>query len=137
MAFGALLAAEGFKPGRKIKQLGMQVWSELLLDLAGPDGKRKPVVLTLDHSYDDASGWPLEGTRAAWARDLGEGPNVAGYNRRTRYPAEVARVKAIRVGPEARKRLDAAEAAWLRTEPDRLPPPRDSVPRVRAPGERP
>lgn len=111
MAFGALLGALEIKG--KIKQEGIHVWTEVLLDLHGPGGKGMQAVVAFDHTFDTVEGRPLKGTRAAWAGDFGDGAQVGWYNRTAWSAAEIARVKAVETGPEARKRMEGQIAKWL------------------------
>jgi hypothetical protein len=111
MAFGALLAAQGVKG--KIKQEGIHVWTEVVFDLMGPEGKPRPSVVAFDHTFDTVEGWPLRGARAAWAKDQGDGAQVGWYNRTAGSASEVGKVKAIVVGPEAARRMTHQIQAWL------------------------
>jgi hypothetical protein len=111
MAFGALLRAQGIKG--KIKQGGIHVWSEALFQLIGTDGKPRTGVIAFDNTFDTVEGWPLRGSRAAWARDFGDGAQVDWYNRVAASEAEIAKVKGIRVGPEAYRRMFSLIRIWL------------------------
>ena len=111
MAFGTLLSAQGVKG--KIKQEGIHVWTEVLFDLTGADGKPRTGVVAFDNTFDTVEGWPLEGTRAAWAKDFGDGTQVGWYNRVAGSAAEIEKVKAIQAGPEAARRMTFQIQGWL------------------------
>ncbi len=115
MAFGVLLAAQGVRA--KIKQKDIHVWSEALLELRGKDGKARPTVIAFDNTFATVEAWPLAGSRQAWAGDFGSGADVRWYNRVSHSAEQAARVKAIRVGPGAAKRMAAKIEAWLSPAP--------------------
>lgn len=110
MAASLLWAAGGYRV--KIKQEGIHVWSEVLLDLAGPDGRARPSVIALDHTFDTVEGRPLRGTPEAWASDFGSGAQVAWYNRMARSPEEIRKVEAITVSRGASLRIYTQVDAW-------------------------
>lgn len=110
MAFGALMAARGIR--FKIKQEGIHVWTEILLDLRGPVGKLRPSVVALDHTFDTVEGWRLNGSAAAWAADYGDGAQVAWYNKTARSPEEVRKVKGLVVERGASIRIHKEILAW-------------------------
>jgi hypothetical protein len=110
MAAGVLLQA--MKHRSKIKQQGPHVWTEVLLDLKTHDGRRKAVVLSLDHTFDQVDAWDLRGTAEAWAQDFGDGAQVAWYNQVARSPEELRKVRAIRVTRDVSLRVYVAMDAW-------------------------
>lgn len=115
MAFGALLAAWGLKG--KIKQEGIHVWTEVVFDLVDSRGRIRPVAVAFDNTFDTVEAWPLAVPRARWAKDFGDGAQVAWYNQVAASEGQAAKVKAIAVGPEAAKRMTVQIAAWASPMP--------------------
>lgn len=115
MAFGALMASRGIR--FKIKQEGIHVWTEVLLDLRRKDGKARPSVVALDHTFDTVEGWPLKGAAAAWARDFGDGAQVGWYNQVAHSREQVRKVQALVVEPGAGIRIHERIRSWQKNTP--------------------
>lgn len=111
MAAGVLLQA--MKHRSKIKQEGVHVWTEVLLQMEGPDRHPRPAVLSLDHTFDLVDAWPLAGSAEAWASGFGDGAQVGWYNKLARSPEELRKVREIRVSREVSLRFYTEVDAWM------------------------
>lgn len=111
MAAGILYQALGLRA--KIKQEGIHVWSEVLLDLRDRNGSSRRCRVILDHTFDFVDGRAYKGGLQDWTADLGDGAQVAWYNKVAHSPEELRKVREIRVTPAASLRLYTEINAWM------------------------
>jgi len=110
MAFSNLLSLYGYKV--KIKQEGIHVWSEVLVDIQ-EEKEIKKIILTVDNTFNVIDFRMLKASETEWLQDLGTGAQVLWYNRKALSPDERQKVKSISVSTEAVARISGLVNEWL------------------------
>ena len=110
MAFGALLTALGFDCA--IKQSGIHVWSEVLLELNSASKQKKRVILKLDNTFNTVGWEQLKTTVEKWRSTVGTGSMPIWYNRTSKSARELKAVKEIFVNDTTARRIEAAIERW-------------------------
>jgi len=105
MAFLALMLALGHDG--KIVQEGIHVWTELWCELVTASGGRAVITVRVDNTFDRVRWTALLGgtERAQWLTQVGQGGQVAWYNRIARAPAQQNGLRLLEVGEAAATRM--------------------------------
>jgi hypothetical protein len=111
MAFSNLLSQYGYK--MKIKQEGIHVWSEALVDIE-EEGGTGTLAVVVDNTFDVVRFKMLTTTESKWRLDFGHGPQVNWYNRKALSPEEIQKVKGIPVSEKAAARISSMVENWLK-----------------------
>jgi len=105
MAFVALLSALGYRG--KIEQAGIHTWSVFWCEFRDNAGGTRPVIAKVDNTFDSLA-WraPDSGLSfETWWDAIGEGTQVAWYNRTAREAPQVDGLATIEVLAAARRRI--------------------------------
>jgi hypothetical protein len=105
MAFLALLLALGHEG--KIVQDGIHVWTELWCELGAASGQRVAVTVRVDNTFGRVRWQAVPGgtDRARWLTQVGQGGQVAWYNRTARSSAQLNGLRRLEVGEAAATRI--------------------------------
>jgi hypothetical protein len=111
MAFNALLKAMNFSC--KIKQEGIHVWSEVLLEYTNPKLNKKYYVITLDNTFNSVNCYTCTASINNWKKDFGSGSRIVYYNRVSSKIDQIKSIESIGISAKAKKRIELEIAHWL------------------------
>ena len=111
MAFCSLLGAMNYSC--KIKQQGIHVWTEVLLELFDASGKKQYHVITADNTFNSVNCHKLASSPAGWKKDIGSGAQVAYYNKVAKAADQQASIKKLDISASVEQRIKTAVADWL------------------------
>jgi hypothetical protein len=103
MAFACLLSLMGYTA--HVIAPGAHAWTEVEIELYTVQGEAKAVLVSIDNTFN----------RVTYSLDPPSDHNNI-YNTRAMASAEIARVRALTVTPQARARIDAAIDIYLDTK---------------------
>jgi hypothetical protein len=111
MAFCSLLSA--MKITGKIKQEGIHVWSEVLLELSDSRKQMQFCAITADNTFNSVNSYELKSSIDAWKKDFGSGAQVAYYNKVAKSAEQQASIQKLDISASVERRIKIAVAGWL------------------------
>jgi hypothetical protein len=117
MAFSNLSSQCRYKI--KIKQEGIHVWCEALVDVEEKSGTGR-LVITVHNTLNIVHFKKLTASESEWRLDFGLGPHVNWYNKKALAPDEVKKVRRIPVNDKAAARINGMVEAWLNNSSGRV-----------------
>jgi hypothetical protein len=120
MSYTALVTAWGY--AAKIMQSGIHTQSRVWCEFARSDGGSRIIEAVIDNTFDLLS-WeiPESASLDTWLQDVGEGNQIAWYNRRARSLEETRALGDVTVGERARVRIRDLVRAGLSKRASRPP----------------
>ena len=112
MAFCCLLNAMNYSC--KIKQQGIHVWTEVLLELFDANGKKQHIAMAADNTFNSIDCSKLMSSLVDWKKDIGSGAQVAYYNKVAKSADQLASIKKLEIRAVVEQRIKTAVAGWLR-----------------------
>lgn len=110
MAFSNMLSQCGYK--MKIKQEGIHVWSEALVEIEKEKAIGK-IIIMVDNTFNTVHFERLSIAESKWMKDFGPGAQVRWYNKKALAPDELQKVRGISVGEKAAARIEGLVDDWL------------------------
>lgn len=110
MAFSCLMSLLGYEV--KIKQEGIHVWSETLLEIRCEVGTER-VIMKIDNTFNTVSFGKLGVSEKVWKSDFGNGTQVKWYNQKALSSKELDKVKNIETSKAAEKRISGKVKVWM------------------------
>jgi hypothetical protein len=111
MAFSNLLSQFGYK--MKIRQEGIHVWSEALVDVE-ENCRAGKLIIMVDNTFNIVRFSMLAKPESIWRLDFGHGTQVTWYNRKALSSDEMQKVRSIRVSEKASARISDLVEDWLK-----------------------
>lgn len=96
----------------KIKQEGIHVWSEVLMDV-NCRKETKTVIMKIDNTFNTVSFRKLSDSKKAWKSDFGNGAQVKWYNQKALSSKELGSVENIEISKAAHNRISRKVKVWL------------------------
>lgn len=110
MAFSCLMTVSGYNA--KVKQAGIHVWTEILIDVKPAQGSGC-LIVKIDNTFNSIDCEILKDSPSAWKKEFGEGAQVAWYNKKALSENELTAVKNIITSETAKKRIGRKVTEYL------------------------